>query len=169
MELTVSNLIQSFAPGMEIREFPVPTLDDNLEITNCAYVSNGLIVINFIVRINKSTRSIEFKIGSTKYVASGPEDKTKISDFLTHLEIVVQELVLVHSQITKYLHAIPVNSLTEYVLVGKHGQEKGTLTIKNDRYIFEYKNITKYTYSSLPKLLANPLAAQFKKSNGWFW
>lgn len=170
MSLTVSTLLQSFAPGLEIREFPFPTLDENLEIFNCSYVINSIPVVNFTVRINKSIGSIEFKIRSTKYIAFGPQDKIKISDFITHLEILGQDLLFKYSQIIKYLHAIPcTNSLVEYVLVGKTDSPSATLQIKNDRFIFEYNQTTKYTYGSLPKLLANPLIAQFKKSNGWFW
>lgn len=170
MDLSVSTLIQSFAPGFEIIETPIPTLNDDLEVTNCIYVDKGLEVISFTVKVKKSTQAIEFKIGTTKYFASGPNDKLKICDFLTHLEILGQDLIFKYSQISKYLHAIPSNnSLSNYLLVGKNENITGTLCIKNDRFIFEYKDISKYTYPSLQKLLANPLISQFKKSNLWFW
>jgi len=170
MKPIISILIQSFVPGIEIVEYSIPSLNDDLYILDCVYKHSGLSVINFNVRITKSTGSIEFKIGSTRYYALGPEDKYKICDFITHLEILGQDLILKYSQIIKYLHAIPINnSLSEYVLVGSNDDTITTLRIKNDRIIFDYKEISKYTYASLPKLLSNPLISQFKKSNRWFW
>jgi hypothetical protein len=67
-------------------------------------------------------------------------------------------------------YVIPINnSLSDYVLVGSNDETITTLQIKNDRFIFVYKDTSKYTYSSLTKLLSNPLIARFKKSNIWFW
>jgi hypothetical protein len=169
-EILVLSLIQSFAPDFQIEETPVYTLNSDFEITNCIYIYNKINVVSFTVRIKKSTGAIEFKIGTTKYYAFGPEDKYKICDFITHLEILSQDLILKYSQITKYLNAVPKsNTLTEYILIGKNGETNGTLRIKNDRYIFDSKEISRYTYSSLTKLLGNPLVHQFKKSNRWFW
>ena len=171
MEETVSEILQIFAPGILIDEYEIPTTNNNIIIKNCTYSNGKLNIINFLAKINKSNDSIEFKVGTTKYFALNQFDKNKICDFILHLELLGEELLLKYKQITKYLNAIPSStSLTSYALVSsKSLSVYSSILIKNGKIIFEYKDTTKYTYSSISNLLANPLITQFKKSNIWNW
>lgn len=173
MDANISEILQTFAPGILIQEEHVPTLDDNIIIKNCVYSNDKtkLNVIFFTVRTNKSNGYIEFKIGSTNYIASGVQDRHKICDFILHMEILAEELELKYKQITKFLNARPDhNSLMSYTLLSLDDPRVyATIQIKNGKIIFWYKNTTKYKYDDIHKLLTNPLVQQFKIPYRWFW
>ena len=122
---------------------------------NCTYSNGKLNIINFLAKINKSNDSIEFKVGTNKYFAINQFDKNKICDFILHLELLGEELLLKYKQITKYLNVIlSSTSLTSYALISPNNVSMySSILIKNGKIIFEYKETSKYTYSSISKLL----------------
>jgi len=174
MQLAVCDILQPFVPGPNYMFGGTPcfTLDPNLEVTNYVFSSGDISILTFTVRINTETKSIEFKIDSTgqRYIASDLTDKTKIRDFVSHLLILEDELMEIYKILIKKLTASPsVDSITYYFLFNSSTENTGTIKIKNGLIIFVYNETTKYTYSSIKKLLANPLIKQFKRPKLWFW
>lgn len=170
--MTVYNILQSFAPNYIFEETIYNSLDPNIQITNYVFATENINILTFTVRLNKHTGSIEFKIDSTgqKYIASNLNDKKKISDFISHLLVLENDLIKIYSILAKKLTGRPSNDcITTYYLFNGSTENTGTIQIKNGIIMFEYNQITKYTYSSIDKLLANPLIKQFKKLNFWFW
>lgn len=170
----INDILEPFAPPPNYMFVGTSrsSLESNFQITNYVFTSGGMNILTFTVRINKKTKSAEFIIDSTKqkYIASSLTDVIKIRDFVSHLMVLEDELVRVYKALIKKLKVIPsANSLTTYHLFSNSSSNTGTINIKNSLIIFEYNEITKYTYSSIKSLLANPLIKQFKRSNIWFW
>jgi hypothetical protein len=173
-EISICEILQPFALEykFKLEETQIPTIDDDSILSDCIYSSDDLNILTFTARMNKTTGKIEFKINSSgqRYFASGPDDKIKLNDFIFHLSILADQLKHLHFMITKYLNAVPnSSSITKYYMFDIQTDNFGTLQLKNGLIIFDYKKTTKYTYSSITKLLKNPLLKQFKKQRKWFW
>ncbi len=170
--MIVCDILQSFAPNYLFCGENSKSTDPNIQITRCIFSSKDINILTFTVRLNILTSSIEFIIDSTKqkYIATSLSDTRKISDFISHLLILESELMQMYTNITKKLTASPsYNSITSYHLFNGSTENTGTIEIKNGIIFFQYYNTTKYNYSSINKLLANPLIKQFKRSKIWFW
>ena len=174
MPLAACDILQLFAlgPNYMFGGTPCFTLDPNIEVTNYIFSSGEINILTFTVRLNIETKLVEFKIDSTaqKYIASDLSDNIKIRDFVSHLQILEVELMEIYRVLMKKLTARPSDdSITRYYLFNSSTENTGTIKIKNGLIIFEYNDTTKYTYSSIKKLLVNPLIKQFKRPNFWFW
>ncbi len=173
MILAINYSLQSFAspPNYMFVGIPCFTSNPDFEVTDYVFASNGINILTFTVRLNKKTKIVEFKIDSTaqKYTASGLDDKIKICDFVSHLLVLETELIKIYKVLTKKLKVIlSSNSITTYYLYNNLQSKTGTIKIKNGLIIFEYNELTKYTYTTIETLLANPLIKQFKRSKFWF-
>ncbi len=168
----INDILQPFAPNFKFIGTSCPTLDPDLEVTNYVFSSGDINILTFTVRINTDTKSIEFRIDSTgqRYIATDLNDKVKIRDFVSHLMVLEAELLKIYKVLTNKLKAIPSSdSITTYYLFDIETKNAGTIKIKNSLIIFEYNHLTKYTYTSIKRLLANPLIKKFKKPKFWFW
>ncbi len=173
MALAINYSLQPFAPPNYIFVgIPGFTSNQDFEVTNYVFVSGNLNILTFTVRLNKETKLVEFKINSTgqKYTASGLDDKRKICDFVSHLMVLETELVKIYKVLIKELKVVlSDDSITTYHLYNNAKSNSGTIKIKNGLLIFEYNDLTKYTYTTIKSLLANPLIKQFKRPKFWFW
>jgi hypothetical protein len=173
-EISICEILQPFALEykFKLEETQIPTLDGDSILSDCIYSSDDLNILTFTAKISKITGKIQFKINSSgqRYFASSPDDKIKLNDFIFHLSILADQLKHLHFMITKYLNAVPnSSSITSYYMFDTQTDNFGTIQLKNSLIIFYYKKTTKYTYSSVKKLLTNPLIKQFKKQRKWLW
>jgi hypothetical protein len=138
----------------------------NYELLKYIYSFNDMNIFTFdIKKYDDNKIEIKLDISKYKYLINDISDINNITNFLVHAKISRTQLIEIYKTLKSYLKInLLENNLTNYTLNCRKNNNYGTITIKNSLYIFYYNDTTKYTYSSIKKLLQNPLIKQFKKS-----
>jgi len=165
---TIISILKKYDTDINLIEIQKNKYTNN--ISKYIYSFNDMSIFTFdLKKYDDNKIEIKLDISKYKYFINDISDTNNITNFLIYAKIRRIELIEIYKKLNLYLKIVLIeNNLTNYFLNCTKNNNYATITIKNNLYIFYYKDTTQYTYSSIEKLLKNPLIKQFKKLKLWF-
>ena len=147
------------------------TLSQTFKLEKYIYVLDNIHILSFELRSNLESKSLEFNYEGTKFKAANINDSKEIMKFFNFLNPIIIGLLVDYEILSSKLYLEPSYETISYLYLVSRSRSKSssdyTLTIKisENMYTINSNNKTKYCYSDINKLLANPLLKPYKKWN----